>query len=584
LEIFGVKARFLFKIEKGESLIALVQVSPISIKVGSFTLFELTGSKKDFPIEPIEGGAAAGNLIKKPEKGKDLILYINVQKTSVSCYLSAYLNILGVFKADALVVIKDGKVHIDVSMSLWGFSLTIKVAANYGSFSNASFEFNIKFDTSGFLEMLKKAQDKLRSDAKAVSNSIESAQHKITDAQNSVLRLQNEIRNCDNNINRCKSDISRAKWYQIAKKIARAAEIVWWGAKKAGIYVAIGVAYAALEAAKKIIGAAGAIAGAVLNALATIMQYATQLLWIKSFELGVTASSNNYSVKSKLVLIVLGKEKNISKEIALGDPKSYVEGVLTENSDDIINKANKGETITRDAEPELEFMLDDDILKQCEDLNKNYLRYEQSIEFTDALDKFFIGAGESYIDAYGEENPNFREIAADFTNMRVEYEMDAAQNEMLFNEEFADSIDTVVDNLNENGMSRSLTPDVLDKMKNLQKYAKEGITRNRNRQSRASQEKAKVNLIGTYEKRIEKALKQNKNRAGARELSIEQSNENYADSLVKLLEDNFGDLEKDNPMNLMNNEDLAAAIYELRNMRNRTKEENTNSEDDDELL
>jgi len=580
LKIFGVKARFLFKAEKGVSLIALVQISPVKIKAGSFTLFELSGSKKDFPIAPIDGGAA-GKLVKAPEKGKDLVLYINVKKTEVSCYLSAYLNVLEILKFDALVIIRDKNVYIDASLSYWGFSIIINIATSYQSFSSANFEFSIKFDTSGFLKMLQEVQETLRNAAKKVSNTIEEAQRKLTDAQNSVLRLQNEIDSCNRSISNCKRAINNARWYQVVTKTAKALEIAWLEVKKVGIYVAIGVAYAALEAAKAVLGAAGKIATSVLKAAATIIQYATQLLWIKSFEFGVKANGGGCTVKSKLVLIVLGKEKIIEGNINLGDPSSFVKNSLKSNSDEIVAKAEKGETIHKAAE--IEFVLDDDILEQCKDLNKNYQRFEQSVDFTNALDEFFIGAAINYMDVYGEENPNFREVAGNFANMRMECEMNAIQNEMSFNEEFASSVDVVVDAL-DNETSRSFSPDFLNKMKGLKKYANNAVQMHRSGHAGAFQRKAKRNLMDIYSNEIEKSMEVHRNKASVDDIPIEESNEKYADSLVALLEKNFGDLDKDSPMNLMNNEYLATAIYELRNMQGRTKVENTNSEDDDELL
>ena len=582
LEVFGVKARFLFQIEKGVSLIALVQISPI--KIGG--IFELTGSKKEFPIAPIEGGLA-GELVPKPDKNNNpLTLYINIQQKNYTCdlFFSAYLNILNILKADALVVMRDKMIYIDTTLSMWGFSLTIKVAADYGGFSSAKFAFKIIFDTSGFLEMAKKAQEALRNTARQITASITSAQSKITDAQNSVLRLQNEIKNCDNNIAACQQAIRNSKWYQVWIKVGKAAEIVWWNAKKAGIYVAIGVAYTALEVAKAAIGMAGAIATGILNAAATIINYATQLLWIKSFELGVSANGTNTAIATELVLIVLGKEKTIKGSLGrLEDPKNSVQGSINNESKTIEDEMRNGKPISRDVE--IEFILDDEILQTCQDLDKNYLEYEKSIEFTNALDNFFVSAGRAHIDAYGAENPNYREIAANLTNMRIEYEMNAIQNEELFNDEFLEAVSVIDAELNSNE-TRNFSSELIEKSNCLKKYLSKGIHRNEVKRANTSRNEPapRKNLMEIYDNEIENTLTLHKSRADNSKLSIEKANEKYADLLVASLEKHFGNLDKNSPMNLTNSTELATAIYELRNMRSRSKEKSGESDDDEELL
>lgn len=74
------------------------------------------------------------------------------------------------------------------------------------------------------------------------------------------------------------------------KKIARGLEIAGLEVAKAGVYVAIGVAHGALEVAKAALKLGDTVVSTVLKSIAYVISAATQILWIKSFELGITAT------------------------------------------------------------------------------------------------------------------------------------------------------------------------------------------------------------------------------------------------------------------------------------------------------
>lgn len=214
LEIFGKKIRFLFLVDKGKSLVALVQMDKINMLNG---LFVLEKSRKALPMEPIDGGVA-GQLVKPNNEGATLYLNIQKDKGELTFYVSARLSILHLFEFDTLVLIKNKLIYVNIEIQWVGFKTTFNLKGSYQNFSEAGFTASLIFDTSGFREILDQAQKALRSAAESVEMGVKEATRKVDEAQRSVLNLQQKIDGFNNRIGQCRSEISNARWYQIGKK------------------------------------------------------------------------------------------------------------------------------------------------------------------------------------------------------------------------------------------------------------------------------------------------------------------------------------------------------------------------------
>ncbi|MDR0711293.1 MAG: hypothetical protein LBF67_02970 [Prevotellaceae bacterium] len=582
LEIFKVKARFLFLVNKGKSLVALVQVQKISIG----KIFSLGKSNKTLPVEPIHGGLA-GQLIKPSNDGA--VMYLNIQKDKgeLTFYLSAHVTILGIFEFDSLVLIKDRFVYVNIEYTYAGFKIVVNLKGGYKSFSETGFEASVVFDTTGFLEILKKAQETLKNAARSVKAGVEEATRKLNEAQQKVLNLQGQINNLDKRIAQCRSDISRAKWYQLWIKIARAAEIVGLGVAKAGVYVALGVAYSALEVAKAALKLGGAVVSTILESLAYIINAVTQMLWIKSFELGITANPQSQKIRAKLVLTVFGKDVTLDGELNLAGLidgiKNFVTGSITKQSNKLVDdiKSGKVKRAIEDDDDAIDMLS----IAEYSDLTKNNERYAELLTLRDTVDDLFMDANDAYFDAFNEENADSRESACRLTELRWEEEIFQNQHSDAFDDELVESLDTVIKAIRqEKELNRAEISDEIEaKMDGLLHTVKSISNEKESRTKRAA---ARESLFSRLEKSVDVKRSTRRTRAAEAEVSADEANEKYAESLSKLLELHLGDKTGEVTEDLKRT--LGVALYQFRNpddtfRKQRDNNDNNNEEDEEDF-
>lgn len=561
MEIFGTKIRFLFLADKGKSLIALVQMDRINILKG---LFIIEKSQKPLPIEPINGGVA-GQLVKPNNQGATLYLNIQKDKGELTFYVSAHLSILKIFDFDTLILIKDKLIYINIETQLVGFKTTFNLQGSYQNFSESGFTARVVFDTSGFREILEEAQKALRSAAESVEKGVKEATRKVDEAQQSVLSLQRKIDGYNDRINQCKREISNAKWYQIGKKIARGLEIAGLEIAKVGVYVAIGVAYGALEVAKAALKLGGAIVSSVLKSVAYIIEAATQILWIKSFELGITATPQIQKINAELVLTILGNDVRLAGELNLTglveNIKNFVSGGVKEKSDKLIEDAKNGK-VTRTIEATPDSEIDLAFVQEYCDLNKNQKRYEELRLLQDAADDLFIDSNNAYFDAFNEEHPDERENACHLTELRWEEEIFHEQHSDAFDDDFVESLDNVIQVIRqEKTTSRAdISEEMENKMDNLLHTVKTIRTEKEYRAKRAQERES---LFSRVERNMEMKRSSMRSRDAETERSAEEANEQYANDLSRLIEQHLGDKEGETAENLKRT--FGISLYRFRN-------------------
>lgn len=575
LEIFGVKARFLFLADKGKSLVAVVQIQKIDIH----GIFTISKSNKTLPIEPINGGLA-GQLVKPNEDGA--ILYLNIQKDKgeLTFYLNAYINILGIFRFDSLVLIKERFVYVNIESEFFGFKILFNLKGSYQNFSTVGFEASVVFDTSGFLEIIQKAQESLKSAAQSVRSGIEKATKKIDDAKRKVLSLDNQIKDFDRKIRDCENNRSKVKWYQLWKKISYTAQIAGYEIAKAGVKIAIGVAYAALEVAQAAVNLGGAIATTVLDSLSYVIGAVTQILWIKSFELGIKATPKEKKISAKLVLTVFGKDVQIEGELDLDNLidniKKFVSGKISNQSDKLIDNIKSGETKRAISNGKT---FDLRTLSEYKDINKNKEAYAELLTLRDSMDELFIDANNAYFDAYNEEEPNARENATLLTELRWKEELFEQQHSEAFDDRFVESLDTVIQTIRrEKEANRADISDEMDKqMDDLL-----GLIRqiNSDNKSRAQRRANRESLFSRLERGSDAKRRLMRSRAAEAEISAEEANEQYAESIANLLQSHLGKTKGDVAEKAKR--DLGIALYQFRNPNDTFRKQESDNRPDDE--
>ena len=535
LEIFGIRARFLFSVEKGLSLVALFQMQKVVIG----NIMTLSKSKKIMPFTPIDGGIA-GQLLDKNNDGIDFYLCIQKEKGELIFYLNAYISLLGVFTFESLVYIKERNVYIDIMTNYAGFQLAIKLEGSLSSFTTSGYKAYISFDTQPFLDDLKKLQNQLKDVAKSVKNKLENAKEKIDEAQKEVCKLQSKINDFNGKINRCKDERNRCKWYQIAKKIAKDAEILAYEIAAAAVKVAIGVAYEALEIAKKALDLGGKAVEEVFNSVNYIINTAVQLLWIKSLELSVIANTKEQKISGKLVLTILGQDHEFSKEINIGklveDVKSFVTSSTQEQAEGVKQQIEDGHIVKGILISEIDNLL----LEECRDIRKCRETYNEMDVLRDRMENLFLDVNDAYMDLYENEEPNARESSCILEQNRWEEEIFRQQHNESFDDEFVNSLTMVTNKIKSEASANNgeYSDMSLQEMDILLDIVKELNKENKNNDIKL---KARPTLYERLEKRIEQHYTTNRFTGSINDLSADEVNNRYAENISDILNKHLGD-------------------------------------------
>ncbi|MBE5321624.1 hypothetical protein IM793_20850 [Pedobacter sp. MR2016-19] len=557
IEIFNVKARGLFLLEPGNAILALIEISKIEIK----GIFELTRSRKTMPMEPIEGGLA-GALIKADAQGPVLYLNINRASKKLEFYLSAYVNILNIFQLDALILLKDRKVYIDLELQYVGFKILFHLDGNYADFSSSGFSSRLVFDTSGFIKLLEEAQNAVRDAARSVQNSIENANRKLTEAQQQILNLSNTINEYNDYIRGYLDRREDASWWRVDEKIYYSAQILYYETLKVGVNVAIGVAYGALEIAKAALTLGGKVASGALEAVANILSAITRLLWIKSFVLSMEFTSNARKIEAELELTVFGNDIKLKGSLdvdkAMNDIGALITGFvkdkLSAKTQEVTSNINNG--IFRTLSSETDYNL---LTPKLQSIAQNKKDYYDLLEFHDMIEDFLIESNKKYLDEYEKQPDDWQRNICEIEEVKLKNEVIQRQCVEAFDDEFVSSLDEVITLVRDNQVRATNSEldqqmnDLLDLVRDINNQKTVARSLRNERRSLFS----RVENVIEDNNEVKRSFKANS------DFDIDLANENYADGLSELLKKTFPD--NTNEYGEEFKDAVAAAIYQFRN-------------------
>ncbi|QXU40137.1 hypothetical protein [Pedobacter sp. D749] len=558
IEIFNVKARGLFLIEPGNAILALIEISKIEIK----GIFELTKSRKVMPMEPIKGGLA-GALIKADAQGPVLYLNINRASKKLEFYLSAYVNILNIFELDALILLKDRKIYIDLELQYVGFKILFHLEGNYADFSSSGFSSRLVFDTSGFIKLLEEAQNAVRDAARSVQNSIENATRKLTEAQQQILNLSNTINEYNDYIRGYIDRREDASWWRLDDKIYYSAQILYYETLKVGVNVAIGVAYGALEIAKAALTLGGKVASGALEAVANILSAITKLLWIKSFVLSMEFTSNARKIEAELELTVFGNDimlkGSLDVDKAMNDIGALITGFvkdkLSTKTQEVTSNIGKG--IFRTLSSETDYNL---LTPKLQSIAQNKKDYYDLLEFHDMIEDFLIESNKRYVNEYEKQPEDWQQNICEIEEVKLKNEVIQRQCVEAFDDEFVSSLDEVITLVRDNQVRANISNEMDQQMTDLL-----GLVRDINDQKTVARSlrNERRSLFSRVENVIEDNNEVKRSFKANSDFDIDLANENYADGLSELLKKTFPD--NTNEYGEEFKDAVAAAIYQFRN-------------------
>jgi hypothetical protein len=195
-------------------------------------------------------------------------------------------------------------------------------------------------------------------------------------------------------------------------------------------------------------------------------------------------------------------------------------------------------------------------------------RHEKGRLLMHTVDELFKDVNLAYVDIYGEQDPEWRESAAELSRLRMEQDMYEAQTVGAFDSEFTESLKTVIETVDrELPQTRSSSAEFSKMVDDLvavtTEYAQTGF--------RAAQPENTDTLLTSLEREIEEMHRSRKATMQEPASALEANNA-LADGIVHALEKHFTDDLGEDFTNLKNNVDIAGALYELRNPPRRSKQ------------
>ena len=339
-----------------------------------------------------------------------------------------------------------------------------------------------------------------------------------------------------------------------------------------------------MEVAKAALKLGGAVVNTVLKSIAYVISAATQILWIKSFELGITATKQMQKVNAELILTVFGKDIRMAGELNLtgliDNIKNFVSGSIDKQSDKLIEDVKNGK-VTKAIGAVPENKIDRNFIREYCDLNKNKERYEEMLVLREATEDLFISSNDAYYDAFNEERPDAREEACHLTELHWEEEILHEQYCDAFDDEFIESLENVIQVIQQ---EKTASRTKLSKKKENEMNTLLDIVKGTRAEEvhRAQRNKEKKSLFSRMERSTEIKRNMMRTRAAASEITAEEANMQYADTLSHLVEHHLGTQKSEVAENL--ERELGIALYQFRNPNNtfRKQDNDINNEDDDE--
>lgn len=392
LRLFGYYVKVFFQSDDN-GVMAYLNIQPIQTKV--LTLNQSSYKQQSRNIQMPSPGALINQYLDPNTNGPELFLCMSASEQCF--YLDARMQIWSVLNFDAHILFADKKVSIDAHFPfLKLFEVDLHVNADYSSFQALSFEFLLTANTNGLKKLVEKAVNKLEQASKKFNDSMQNAVNKVNESRNSLDGLWNQIHVLDGKIQACKNRLNRtSRWKRWIVAIGVGLEIGGYEIAKAGLYVAIGVAQAALSLAEGILRAAQAVGNVTLNSIQNFLKGITALFYIQRLTLAgiVNASQMNAALAIQMDFVALGKTHSVKGTLSLGSGAGercgqLLNGMVEDNTKKDIQELEQG---TRISKQRYRFAA----------LEGNLELFCQGNKYCKSVNKYLEKFGEACVEQYG---------------------------------------------------------------------------------------------------------------------------------------------------------------------------------------
>lgn len=316
LVLLGVKINLFLEVNKDGGMETLVNISPINL--GWLVLDRAVKQQSMRSMETLEN--KDNNLLDQYlYDGSGPTLYLCLKKNDYVLYLNASLKLLNICEISTFLSYESGKFYLDASIAFFTLKAHLTLIANYSDFNSGQFYFSISVDLSFFQNIANKVVDMVKAFVAKTQQKLTTAQQQLDYAQQKVLGLQSQIANVDRQIARYNQELHNLRWWQFYKAPYLLIVIGGLELEKAGIYIAIGAAYAALEIAKQVLELVKQATGAIGWLIQQLVKSISSIFYLKSISLTINAQqAKKMQIEMAACFTLFGKDYNANSQISLG--------------------------------------------------------------------------------------------------------------------------------------------------------------------------------------------------------------------------------------------------------------------------
>ena len=249
-------------------------------------------------------------------------------------YLDASLEITFLsLKAATYLSFESGSFYLYAQIKFFLIEARLMLSASYSDFNNSSFFFKITLDFSFFQDIAQTVINMVRAFVAKTQARITDVQNKLAYAQQQVLGLQYQIDNVNRKIDSYSYELSHLKWYMFWKIPYYICVLGVLEVEKAGIYIAMGVAYAALEIAKLALEAVKQVTGAIGWLIEKLVEAVSSIFYLKEISITLDAkASQSMSAALSACFTLFGKDYTINTSASLsGNVSSGIHSSISNN-------------------------------------------------------------------------------------------------------------------------------------------------------------------------------------------------------------------------------------------------------------
>jgi len=326
IEILKQRINIYGEVDDKNGFEALVMVAPIKN-----SWIKLTKSDKNYALMETGSNSIVEQYL---HDGDGPVFYLCLKKNNYRMYLDASLEITFLsLKAATYLSFESGSFYLYAQIKFFLIEARLMLSASYSDFNNSSFFFKITLDFSFFQDIAQTVINMVRAFVAKTQARITDVQNKLAYAQQQVLGLQYQIDNVNRKIDSYSYELSHLKWYMFWKIPYYICVLGVLEVEKAGIYIAMGVAYAALEIAKLALEAVKQVTGAIGWLIEKLVEAVSSIFYLKEISITLDAkASQSMSAALSACFTLFGKDYTINTSASLsGNVSSGIHSSISNN-------------------------------------------------------------------------------------------------------------------------------------------------------------------------------------------------------------------------------------------------------------